>query len=207
MNNPAWTNVWDPLVRVFHWTLALAVGVAWLTEDNVLIVHLWAGYTVLGLLAVRVAWGFVGSHHARFADFVRRPSVVLAYLWDIASFRAPRHLGHNPAGGAMVVALLACLALTGFSGVALYGALEFSGPLAGLTAELTAGHTAVLKQAHELLVNLTLALVAIHLAGVLAASLQHRENLVRSMITGRKAVHVPTQQAASPAQPSQEVLS
>jgi len=179
-------RVWDPLVRIFHWSLALAFATAFIVEDNLLEVHVWAGYTALALIAVRLAWGIVGTRHARFTDFVRGPRQVLAYLRDAVRFAAPRYLGHNPAGGAMVVVLLVLVGLTGLTGMAVYGAQELSGPLAPLMTGASPGVGEAMEDAHELLANLTLLFVAAHLAGVLFSSLAHRENLIRAMITGRK---------------------
>jgi cytochrome b len=178
--------VWDPLVRLFHWSLALGFTLAYLTEDDLLTLHVWAGYLVLGLIAVRFVWGFVGTRHARWTDFVQPPHVIAAYLQDVARLRGARHLGHNPAGGAMIVALLLSLTLTGLTGLALYGAQELSGPLAPVMSGLPPGWAHALEDVHEVLANLTLALVGLHLAGVALASLQHGDNLVKSMITGYK---------------------
>ena len=186
MNQPTTEYVWDPLVRLFHWTLVTAFLLAWVTGDDWLTPHQFAGYTIGGLLLFRITWGFVGPRHARFSDFVRPPRQVAAYLADVARFRARRHVGHNPAGGMMVVALLTSLFLTMVSGVLTFGAEEAQGPAAGL-ATWTGGAVAeVIEESHELLANLTLLLVFAHLAGVLLASLQHRENLVRAMVTGHK---------------------
>ena len=179
-------RVWDPLVRVFHWTLAVAFLTAYLVEDDWLALHVLAGYTVLGLLLFRLVWGVIGTRHARFTDFVRSPAVVLAYLKDVLATRAKRYLGHNPAGGAMVVALLVSLLLTTVSGLALYGYREFSGPLAGVMYSASPGLGGVLQEVHEFCSQSTVVLVLLHLAGVALASLQHGENLVRSMISGRK---------------------
>ena len=177
-------KVWDPAVRIFHWTLASAFAVAFLTEDDLQLLHIYAGYLIGALLVFRVIWGFVGTRHARFRDFVHGPATVAAYLKQALRLRAPRHLGHNPAGGAMVIALLVTLAVTVLSGLALYGATDFTGPLAGIfRGELAAD---VLEEIHEFGANFTLFLVVLHLAGVLLTSLEHGENLVRAMITGRK---------------------
>lgn len=177
-------KVWDPLVRVFHWALVTVFAVAFLTEDEWLDLHVLAGYTVLGLVGLRLVWGVIGTRHARFRDFVRRPSAVLAYLGDLLRGRARRYLGHNPAGGAMIVALLAGLALSAATGLLVYGASEAAGPFAGLVG---AGWAEPLEAVHEVLANLTLILAGAHVAGVLASSLLHRENLVRAMVTGTKA--------------------
>lgn len=176
--------VWDPAVRLFHWTLAGAFLVAYVTEDDWEMLHVNAGYLIGILIALRLLWGFVGPRHARFADFVRSPREVMTYLADAMRLRAPRYIGHNPAGGAMVVALLISLTLTVLTGIALYGATDFAGPLAGVwRGEFAAD---VLEETHEIGANLTLLLVVLHLAGVLFASVEHGENLVKSMITGRK---------------------
>ena len=190
--------VWDRFVRVFHWTLAATFCLAYATGEENAGVHTHAGYVVLALIVSRIAWGLVGPRPARFASFVRGPRAVSGYLRGLAR-RAPleRHLGHNPAGGWMVLALLASLALTSVSGVVVYG-LEGHGPLAGLdmrtvTASAGAGehhheHAAeeVWEELHEAAANLTLALVLLHVAGVAVSSLRHRENLVRAMLNGYK---------------------
>jgi cytochrome b len=184
-------RVWDPLVRIFHWSLAGGFAVAFVTEDDLLGPHVWAGYLVLGLVVFRLFWGFVGPRYARWAEFVKEPGEIMAYLRAIARFRAERHLGHNPAGGAMVVALLLALVATGLSGLALYGVQELSGPLEPLMRGLPAAWAHPLEDIHEVLADLTLVLVVVHVAGVVLASLQHRENLVKSMLTGYKRSETP----------------
>ncbi len=179
-------KVWDPLVRLFHWLLVAGFFTAWLSGDDWLTVHVWAGYLVAGLILFRLLWGFVGPRHARFSDFVVPPAQVRAYLADMLKGRERRYLGHNPAGGLMIVALLLGLAAISLTGLALYGVEEQAGPLAGLMAGSGGFVEDVLEELHEFFANLTLLLVAIHVAGVLWESLRHGENLVRAMITGRK---------------------
>jgi len=179
-------RVWDPLVRIFHWSLVAAFATAFIVEDDLLGVHVWAGYLVLILIGVRLVWGVIGTRHARFTDFVRGPRQVLGYIRDALHFHAPRYLGHNPAGGAMVVALLLLVGLTGLTGMALYGAQELSGPLAPLMAGAGGEMGEVLEETHEVLANLTLGFIVLHVAGVLFSSLAHRENLIGAMINGRK---------------------
>ena len=190
-------RVWDPLVRWGHWALVAAFAVAYLSGDDLMSLHAWMGYAIGAWLVVRLAWGFVGPRHARFASFVRPPGESLAYLRDLALRRSPRFLGHSPAGGAMVVALMAGLAGTVGTGLVTWGA-QGRGPLAGVMApwqEPAAGGRSerregaveeAFEEAHELLANLTVALALLHLAGVAWASLAHRENLPRAMVTGRK---------------------
>lgn len=165
-------KVWDPAVRLFHWTLVAAFTIAWLTGDDWDRVHETAGYVILALIAFRLAWGLIGPRHARFRQFVRRPSAVTGYLRATVTGREPRYLGHNPAGGAMIVALLAGLVVTAGSGWM-------------MTLDRFWGVEWV-EEVHETAANLMLVLIGLHLAGVALASLRHGENLVRAMVNGRK---------------------
>jgi len=176
--------VWDLALRLFHWSLAAAFLVTYVTEDHWEVLHVNAGYLIGALILLRMVWGFIGPAHARFSDFVRTPREVMAYVADAMRFRAPRYIGHNPAGGAMVLALMISLAITVVSGIALYGTTDFAGPLAGLLRGERAAD--VLEALHELGASLTLLLVVLHLGGVLFSSFEHGENLIKSMITGRK---------------------
>jgi cytochrome b len=185
-DSPERIRVWDPLVRIFHWALVGGFATAFIVEDGLLGVHVWAGYLVLSLIAVRLIWGLIGTRHARFSDFVRKPSDVLAYVRDALRLRAPRYLGHNPAGGAMVIALMITVVLTGLSGLAIYGAEELSGPLAPMMSALPGSWGHFFEAVHEVMANLTLALIVAHVAGVIFSSLSHRENLIGGMITGFK---------------------
>ena len=186
MNTQNEVPVWDPLVRLFHWTLVLAFFVAYFTEDELLDLHVWAGYLTLGLVAFRIVWGFVGPRHARFADFVTSPREALAYALAALRGTAPRHLGHNPAGGLMILVLLAGVVLIGLSGLAVYALEEHAGPLAGALAGLPEAYEDFFEELHEVLANAVLFLVGIHVLGVVWESRLHKENLVRAMITGRK---------------------
>ena len=109
-------KVWDPVVRIFHWSLVAAFIVAWLTGDDFETLHENAGYVILGLIAVRLVWGLVGPRYARFTQFVPSIAGMTAYLREMMSGRERRYLGHNPAGGAMVVALILALVATGGTG-------------------------------------------------------------------------------------------
>ena len=182
-------KVWDPLVRVFHWGLVAAFAIAYLTEDDFLLVHVWAGYTLLGLIVVRVVWGFIGSRHARFSDFVTRPRAAIRYLLDTVRLRARRYIGHNPIGGAMVVVLLFSLVATAMTGMGIYGVEHHAGPLAGWFAGGGERWEDTLEEVHEFFANFTLLLVFVHVLGVLTESLIHRENLVKAMINGRKRAY------------------
>jgi cytochrome b len=169
---PATVKVWDPFVRFFHWSLVTLFVIAYATGDEIEKVHIAAGYAIAGLLALRIVWGFIGPRHARFADFVKSPREALSYLRDTLLFRARRYIGHNPAGGLMVIALIVMLAATSVSGYL-------------MTTDAYWG-SKVMEEIHEALANATVALIALHVLGVLVASFTHRENLVKAMVTGRK---------------------
>jgi len=172
MAREATVKVWDPLVRIFHWSLVASFAVAWVSGDVWDNLHIWAGYAAAGLIAFRLLWGLLGPRYARFSQFVRTPGTVAAYVKDLLIGRERRYLGHNPAGGAMILLLivsLAALCLTGWM----------------LTLDMFWGADWV-EEIHEVLANLLLVLVGLHIAGVVLASLKHHENLARAMITGRK---------------------
>ena len=168
---PALIPVWDPMVRLFHWSLVGIMAYEFLGEsgDNL---HRTLGYVALGLIAFRLVWGFVGTKHARFSDFVKSPLVVFDYVKSIVTGHPRRYLGHNPAGGAMVIALLVMVALVSGTGYA-------------MRTEALWGQEWI-EELHEGLANFMLFFIAAHVIGVIAASLQHKENLVRSMVTGKK---------------------
>ena len=198
-------RVWDPLVRLFHWSLVATVAIAWLSAEELQPVHEVAGYIVAGLVAFRLVWGLVGGRYARFSRFIKGPRDTLAYLGDMVRGGERRYLGHNPAGAAMIVALLAAL-----SGTALTGWLmaeparmamlpEMPQIVAPAWADDDGEHgeygergEGALKEVHETFANLMLLLIALHLAGVVLASVRHRENLARAMITGDKRAPGPS---------------
>jgi len=164
--------VWDWPVRIGHWLMVGGFVLAWLTSDSETfrLLHVWAGGTVLAVATFRLPWGLIGSRYARFAHFVRPPRDVASYLGNLLRLQPDRHVGHNPAGGWAIVALLGLALLTGISGWATYNEL--------------AGHW--LEEVHEGLASAMLTVVIVHVAGVVSGSLVHGENLVRAMLTGRK---------------------
>lgn len=188
MDTNTMVKVWDPLVRFFHWSLVITFFTAYFTEDDFLTPHIYAGYTVLGLIFIRVIWGIVGTHHARFHNFVTHPRIAWLYLKDTLLLRAKRYLGHNPAGAAMIVLLLLSLLFTTLTGIAAYGAVESAGPLGSWLGNIGEQGEDLLEEVHEFFANITVFLVVIHIAGVIVESVLHRENLVRSMFNGYKAV-------------------
>jgi len=176
-------RVWDPLVRLFHWSLLIAVGVAYFTQEQHYEEHLLSGYVVLGLVVFRLFWGVAGSRHARFTQLCPTPATLLSHLKSMARLQAPRYLGHNPAGGVMVIALLLCLSCIALSGIALDAAENRSGPLASARLFL---YTDTINAIHDYATQLLLVLVALHVLGVVLSSVLHRENLPLAMVTGKK---------------------
>lgn len=180
--------VWDPWLRLFHWSLVAAFTVAWLTAEENEALHEAAGYIVAGLIAFRLVWGFAGPRYACFSQFLRGPRATLAYMDDAMSGRARRYLGHNPAGAAMVVALLVTLSGTALTGWLYEQSAEEARaalPVAAQDGRHVAGNHAI-EETHEALANLALILVILHVGGVAFTSWREHENLPRAMIRGRK---------------------
>ena len=196
--------VWDLGVRIGHWVLVAAFAVAYLTGGEALEFHEWAGYVVAAYVVCRLIWGFIGSKYALFGDFLYGPRRALTYLRDMVRGRARRYLGHSPAGSFMVFALLIMLAGTVTTGMAELAVTHGEGPFSTLLQARSADRLSqatslratgtseeqesMLREVHELFANLTLVMIALHIVGVLVASIAHRENLVVSMVTGRKQV-------------------
>ena len=185
MHNSTQVKIWDPLVRIFHWSLVATFIIAYATEDDLMTVHAYAGYTIIGLLVFRLVWGLVGTRHARFSDFVHSPRKVLSYLKDMAALRAKRYLRHIPAGGAMIMMLLLSLLLATLTGLGAYG-VEGGGPFAVWLSGAGEFGKEALEEVHEFFANFTLLLVVVHVAGVILGGILHGENLVRAMVTGTK---------------------
>ena len=207
-------RVWDPLVRLFHWSLVLSFSIAYLSGEEENNLHIYAGYVVLGLIAFRMLWGLVGTRHARFSDFVTSPATVIRYLKGLFARKPQHYPGHNPAGGWMVIAMLVCLFIVSVSGLKVYAIEEGLGPLAADTPALTLISTAraddddddehrgheknehrhgeddaaeeFWEELHEVSSNIMLLLIVLHIGGVIVASRLHDEHLVKAMITGKK---------------------
>jgi len=195
-------KVWDILIRVFHWSLAFFFIIAYVTGEELETMHAYAGYVIIGLLAVRLVWGVIGSKHARFSDFIYSPNTIIAYLKSLFDKKPKHYLGHNPAGGAMVVVMLLFLILSSWSGLKAFE-MEGKGPLGSAEMSLVTLAQAdgwgeeeyeheggegdeFWEEVHEVIVNFTLLLVFIHIGGVFVSSALHKENLARAMITGKK---------------------
>lgn len=167
------TLIWDAPVRVFHWLMVLSFAGAYVTAESERwrLLHVTLGYTMAGLVGFRILWGLIGTKHARFTSFVRGPAAVRRYLLDILRGQPEHHVGHNPAGALAIVAMLALALAIAASGWSIYN--EAGGEW--------------LEEVHEFSADLMLALIGVHIAGVLLASWMHHENLTRAMIDGRKA--------------------
>jgi cytochrome b len=209
-------RVWDPLVRIFHWSLVVGFTVAYLSGEEESNVHIYAGYVVMGLIIFRLLWGFIGSRYARFSSFVTSPATLIEYLKAMLARNPKHYIGHNPAGGWMVIAMLVCLSVITVSGLKVYAIEEGLGPLAAAPTALTlvspahadedddddddrGGHEKnkgehdedeaaeeFWEELHEVSSNIMLLLIFLHIAGVIVASRLHDEKLVKAMITGKK---------------------
>ena len=165
--------VWDVPTRVFHWLLVLSFAGAFLTSESERYrdIHVVLGYTLLGLIAFRLLWGFFGTRYAQFRSFLFKPGEIVAYVQSLLKGKPAHYVGHNPAGSVAIWLLLGLGISSGVTGVLLFQ--DVGGD--------------ALEELHELVSNTMLAVVLIHIAGVAVSSLMHRENLVRSMITGFKS--------------------
>lgn len=176
-------KAWDPLIRIFHWSLVLAFFLAFITEDDWMDLHVQAGYVISLLIAFRLVWGVIGTRQARFLTFVKSPTEVMSYLKKMLSLRVPHYLGHNPVAAVMVIALLCSITLVAFTGMVMIAG-EGQGPLAGTFMASLSGDW--MEEIHEFFANFSLLLVIAHVSGVVVSSLLEGENLVKAMITGRK---------------------
>ncbi len=206
-------KVWDILVRAFHWSLVLAFIISYVSGEDESDLHIYSGYLVLALISMRVLWGIMGSKYARFSNFLHSKKVVIEYLKSLLGKNPIHYVGHNPAGGWMVVALLVSLFATTVTGLQLYAVEEGEGPFAYIATDtelvsmIREGNERTItyvsespkktlvndeneekfwEEIHEFFANFTLLLVFIHVGGVFVSSKLHGENLVKAMINGYK---------------------
>lgn len=180
--------VWDVPVRIFHWLVVVLVLVGWATQEiggNAMTYHMWSGYTVLALVLFRLIWGFVGSQHARFGDFVRGPGTVVRHMLDSSKGPSAASHGHNPAGGWSVLALLTCLLVQAVTGLFANDEIVVEGPLVARVGQDMSNWITTI---HRYNFNVLLGLIGFHIAAVLFYLFAKRENLILPMITGRKRV-------------------
>ncbi len=188
-------KVWDPAVRLTHLAMGVLVLGAFLTaeEDDTLPLHMKLGLGLLGIVLFRVVWGFVGSTHARFSDFVKGPKAVLTAVRAMVRGKPAHHLGHNPVGAVMVVTLLVLLGLVTLTGITLGLGPDWSGPLAMSKSTL---HT--VKEVHEVAAGALPVLIVLHVLGVILSSVLERQNLIGGMVTGFKRAEDTHVEPASP---------
>jgi cytochrome b len=187
---PLHVRVWDAPTRLFHWTIVTLVFVSWLSADQgYMKIHLCSGLALLALLLFRVGWGLVGSTTARFSDFLHPPRAVIGYLKGLAGGEKHLYARHNPAGGLMVVAMIAVLLVQAVTGLFANDGLHYSGPLALLISD---DASTWITGLHGIIFNVILLLIWCHLVAVGFYLFVKRDNLVKAMITGRKPhTHVP----------------
>ncbi len=212
MTEEAQIKVWDIAVRAFHWSLVFLFFIAYVSGEEESLLHVYAGYGVLALVAFRLVWGFVGTEHARFANFVSGPVAIRRYIGSLKTPKPLHYLGHNPLAGWMIVTLLVCLLVVCWTGLKAYAEQGY-GPLAieatwGMSVALADDHEPerrgkleknhdqkegdeFWKEVHEAISELTLFLVFLHVLGGLVSSFLHRENLIKAMITGYKTRRTP----------------
>ena len=190
-SSTVWVRIWDAPTRWFHWAVAALVATSWFTGSQAYMkAHLWSGLTLLALLIFRLVWGVIGSTTARFSDFLHPPTRVLGYFRALLSHDKPAYAGHNPAGGWMVLTLMAFLLAQVTTGLFSNDGIRFMGPLA---LRVSADTSDRLSELHRLLFNGILCLVWLHLVAVFFYLLVKGENLIRPMVTGYKhRAHVPS---------------
>ncbi len=197
-------RVWDPMVRLFHWSLVIAFILCYISGEEESALHLYSGYAILGLISFRVIWGLIGTKYARFNNFIYRKEAVIAYFKSLVSRKPKHYTGHNPAGGWMVIALILSLFITTLSGLKLYAVEEGLGPFANNLPQVQLISSAYAdsdehnnegeddfweefwEEIHEFFANFSVFLIFLHVSGVFVSSLLHKENLVKAMITGKK---------------------
>lgn len=180
-------KVWDVPVRLFHWSLVAGFAASYLaSEFHKMTVHVWVGYALCVLLLFRLVWGFVGNRYARFKSFIFAPQETLAYVRALRAGHPKHYYGHNPLGALMVFALLLLLLAIFVCGLVTLAVIDFDGPLLFMANHVSDETAYLFRHAHDWLVNIALALIALHLLGVVSGSIQHKENLVRAMVTGMK---------------------
>jgi cytochrome b len=181
-------SVWDVPVRLFHWLLATSVLLMFITAEmggNAMEWHKRIGYFVIGLILFRVVWGFVGSYHARFINFVRGPASVFAYAKSLFKKDSKHYLGHNPMGALSVVALIAAVAFQTITGLFSNDDIMLEGPYAAMVSKAFSDQ---MTKLHHLNSKLILVLIGLHLSAIVFYSMFKKEQLIEAMLTGKKEI-------------------
>lgn len=170
-------TVWDLPVRLIHWAQVIVIIAAWITSGMVGNVHEYVGYSAGVLVFMRLLWGGIGNRYARFKQFLKPAPATLQYLQLVIHSKAPRYIGHNPLGGWMMLVLLCCVVLLVLTGWA-------------MGTDLLWGYAWPVR-VHVAIAWTMVGLIALHVLGAVYTGWQHRENLVKAMLTGKKAAPEP----------------
>jgi cytochrome b len=177
-------KVWDLPVRLFHWAIVLLILAAWVTQYiNRMDLHMWIGEGILTLLLFRIVWGFVGSDTARFTRFLRSPVAALRHLAHLRRREPDREIGHNAAGGWMVLVMLALIGVQAGTGLFSNDDSDTEGPLMHLISK---DRSDWLSHIHYLNFKAIEAVIVLHVLAIVAYAVLKRQNLVRPMVTGTK---------------------
>ncbi len=178
--------VWDIPVRLFHWSLATSIAMLFITAQiggNAMEWHKKIGYFVIGLILFRVVWGFVGSYHARFKNFVRTPTTVVAYAKNLFKKDSAHYVGHNPMGGLSVVALIASVGFQTATGLFSNDDIMLEGPYVSMVSKAFSDQ---MTRLHQLNSNVILVLIGLHLSAIVFYAVFKKEQLIEAMLTGKK---------------------
>lgn len=181
-------SVWDIPVRLFHWSLATSILMSFITAQiggNAMEWHKRIGYFVIGLIIFRVVWGFVGSYHARFKNFVYAPATVINYAKNLFKKDSAHYVGHNPMGGLSVVALIASVGLQTVTGLFSNDDILLEGPYASMVSKAFSDQ---MTRLHQLNSDLILILVGLHLSAIVFYAMFKKEQLIEAMLTGKKDI-------------------
>jgi cytochrome b len=183
--------VWDKVVRYHHWSLVIVTSLLILSaEFGDESMHIFFGYLLILLISIRIVWGFSGTKHALFKDFIYPMKDISGYLRSLFSKQPIHYTGHNPAGGLMVVIVIGVLVVLGLSGLVMQAVIEFEGAFVDILLNLPDATAIKVQQAHHLLADVLISLIVVHISGVVASSWLHRENLIAAMIRGYKKENV-----------------
>ena len=205
VNKREYVKVWDLFVRISHWSLVILVAIAFLSGDEKSLIHMYSGYVILGIVALRFVWGFIGGRYARFANFIYPPNRAIQYIRELIQGTPKYYIGHNPAAGWMVLFLLIMLASVCATGHMVYkfnkqGTTAHNIAITGYARADSDDHRyeesehygreseedEFWEEVHEGTSSVLFILILLHISGALASSRLHHENLVKAMITGFK---------------------
>jgi cytochrome b len=179
-------KVWDAPVRLFHWAMVVLIFLAWATQEyDHMEWHMWIGYTILTLLLFRIVWGFIGSDTARFSRFLQSPVAALRHLAHLRRREPDLEIGHNAAGGWMVLVMLALIGVQAGTGLFSNDDANTEGPLMHLVSK---GQSNWLSHIHSLNFTFIEGVIVLHVLAIVAYAVLKRQNLVGPMVSGTKLI-------------------